>query len=154
MPPATNVPAAIHNLATALRARPGLDGVGVHTVILDAWTDSEAIVLTQTSAPQAFSFMDDQGGVDETVTQSGFAFAELAGDSDSDADDASTRAGQLLAELLAQVQEDSTLGGALADRFAEPLLTQANWIIWRADQDGTGVLRARVDWTLTWTAEA
>lgn len=145
----SSVPAAYANLTTLLRARPGLAGVGVHT--LDGpWTDAEAIVLGRADAPQAWAVMAAPG-IDETVTLAGYLFAERPGSADGDADVLRTRAGVLFGELAQQFRDDPTLGGAIAAPVDAPLMTTVGWNGWWAEQDGTSLLRVRIDWAATWT---
>ena len=149
---ATTVPAVIKNLAALLRLRANLAGVGVHTVDLD-WTDSEAIVITTVSAPQAWVGLGHRNPV-ENATISGYIFTELAGDADSHADTAHTRAGVLQNELVGQLMDDPNLNGAVPTSRArlEPVVTRSDWSTWMAEVDGTSVARVRVDWTITYQA--
>ena len=153
----TTVPAVLKQLAAQLRLRAGLTGVGVHTFDRD-WPDSEAIVFSQVLAPQAWLGMRTLGSLAtrEDAVMSGYIFVELAGDTDADADAAHDRAGVLLDELVAQVQTDPNVNGAIPAGQARipPLLTGATWSAWDAEQDGVAIARARIDWQLTWQAKA
>lgn len=157
----TTVPAVLKNLAAQLRLRAVLIGppaVAVHTADIGTWTDTEAIVFGQVQAPRAWLGLRTLGSLPsrEDATLSGYIFTELAGDSDANADTAHDRAGLLLDELVAQVQADPNVNGAVPAAVARipPLLTTATWSTWKADQDGTGVSRVRIDWQLTWQAKA
>jgi hypothetical protein len=158
MAAATTVPAVLTNLAAQLRLRAGLAGVAVHTVDLGGWTDTEAIVFGQVTAPQAWLGLRTLGSLAtrENATLAGYVFTQLAGDADSHADTAHARAGVLLNELVAQVQTDPNVSGAIPAAVARipPLLTTATWSTWIADQDGTAIQRVRVDWQLTYEAKA
>lgn len=158
MAAATTVPAVLTNLAAQLRLRAGLAGVKVHTVDLGAWTDSEAIVFGQVTAPQSWLGLRTLSSLAtrENATLSGYNFTELAGDSDAHADTARARAGVLLNELVAQVQADPNVNGAIPASLARvpPLLVVATWVPWLADKDGVAIQRIRVDWQLAWEAKA
>lgn len=158
MAAATTVPAVLTNLAAQLRLRAGLVGVKVHTVDLGAWADTEAIVFGQVTAPQAWLGLRSLGNLTtrENATLSGYVFTELAGDASSHADTAHARAGVLLNELVAQVQTDPNVNGAVPAAVARipPLLTVATWSTWIADHEGMAIQRVRVDWQLAWEAKA
>lgn len=145
----TTVPAAVKNLGTLLRARPNLTGVGVHTVD-GQWTDAEAIVLGGIQAPQSWATQTDPG-IDEQATLSGYLFAEKPGDSDTLADTVRDRAGIIFDELTDTLHDNPTLSGAVPT-FDPPLLTAATWQGWLADENGTSIIRVRVDWQATWGA--
>lgn len=150
----TSVPAALANLADGLALRPTLIGppkVAIHTIDFGDWTDSEAIVFGQVTAPQSWSMMMEPGR-DETATLSGYIFTQLAGDTEAKVRAARARAGVLLDELTSQLNTDPDLGGAVPETFQPPLLTQATWLPWPADQEGTAVMRVRIDWQATWGA--
>jgi hypothetical protein len=150
----TTIPAALANLADGLALRSTLIGppkVAIHTIDFGDWTDSEAIVFGQITAPQSWSMMMDPGR-DETATLSGYVFTQLAGGDETKIRAARTRAGVILDELASQLAADPDLGGAVPETFAPPLLTQATWLLWAADQDGTAILRVRIDWQATWAA--
>jgi hypothetical protein len=150
----TTLPAVMTNLAAALRLRTVFIGppkVGVHTVMLDAWTDSEAVVFTGATGPRSFATMADPG-TDQAATLQGIVFAELAGADDAKATAAQVRAGVILDDLVAYCTANPTIGGALADVPGPPLLTQETWSTWMAEQDGGSVARVRVEWALTWSA--
>lgn len=148
----TRVPAVLANLRTQLLARPALSGVAVHPYDVGAWADNEAIVFGQVEAPASWSSMTSPG-LDETATLSGYVFAGMAGNADTAATTAQARAGILLDELVAQVTSDPKVNNAI-DGFWPPLLTAATWQTWADDIDQAGVIRIRVNWTLTWTAGA
>ena len=151
---ATTVPAVMANLAAALRARAVFVGppvVGVHTVMLDAWTDSEAVVFTGATGPRQFAVMADPG-TDQAGTLSGIVFVELAGADDAKAAAAQTRAGVILDDLVAYLNATPTVGGALPDTVGPPLLTTEIWNTWQANVDGSAVDRVRIDFTISWTA--
>lgn len=158
MAAATTVPALLTNLAAQLRLRAGLAGVAVHTIDLGVWTDSEAIVFGQVTAPQAWLGLRTLGALAtrENATLSGYIFTQLAGDADSHADTAHARAGVLLNELVAQVQTDPNVNGAIPASVARipPLLQVATWSTWLADNEGVAIQRVRVDWQLQWEAKA
>lgn len=158
MAAATTIPAVLKNLAAQLRLRAGLAGVKVHTVDLGVWTDHEAIVFGQVTAPQSWLGLRTLGSLAtrEAATLSGYIFAELAGDADSHADAAHDRVGVLLNELVAQVQADPNVNSAIPTAVARipPLLTVATWSTWMADQDGVAIARVRVDFQLAWEAKA
>jgi len=155
---ATTVPAVLKQLAAQLRLRAALAGVAVHTVDLGAWADHEAIVFGQITAPQSWLGLRTLGALAtrENATLSGYIFAELAGGDDAKADDAHDRVGALLNELVAQVQTDPNVNGAIPASVARipPLLTVATWSTWMAEQEGTAIARVRVDWQLAWEAKA
>jgi hypothetical protein len=149
----TSVPAAVKNLATLLRARTALIGppkVAIHTVD-GQWTDSEAIVLLGVQAPQSWSIMSDPG-IDEQAILSGYLFTERAGNADTDADTLRDRCGALFDELVDTLHDNPSLGGAIPELFAPPLLTAATWQGWLAEEDGTSTIRIRVDWQATWSS--
>jgi hypothetical protein len=147
----TSVPAVLTKLAAQLRLRAGLAGVAVHTYDVGTWTDLEAIVFSQVEAPQSWVTMSTPG-VDEIATLRGYIFTTLAGASDADANTAHARAGVLLNELVQQVRTDPNVNSAIATPVEEPLLTGVTWQTWPDEIDQSGVIRIRIDWTLTWTA--
>ena len=153
----TTVPSVLKQLAAQLRLRPNLAGVGVHTFDRD-WSDSEAIVFGQVLAPQAWLGMRTLGVLQtrEDAVMSGYIFVELAGDTDAHADLAHDRAGVLLDELVAQIQTDPNVNGAIPTSQARIplLLTGATWSAWDAEQDGVAIARVRIDWQITWQAKA
>lgn len=162
MAAATTVPAVLTNLAAQLRLRATIIGppkVAVHTVDLGTWADSEAIVFGQVTAPQSWLGLRTLGALAtrENATLSGYIFSELAGDADTHADTAHARVGALLNELVAQVQTDPNVNGAIPASVARipPLLTGATLSTWMADNgEGVSVARVRVDWQLAWEAKA
>lgn len=154
----TTVPAVLKQLAAQLRLRGNLAGVAIHTVDLGTWSDIEAVVFGQVLAPQSWLGLRTLGSLStrEDAVMSGYIFTELAGDSDANADTAHDRAGVLLNELVAQVQTDPNINGAVPAAVARvpPLLTSVTWSTWKADLDGVGISRVRIDWSLTWQAKA
>jgi hypothetical protein len=138
--------------------RPGITGPTdlerlLPELILSGWNvrHSEVIVFGRTTAPQSWSVMADPGR-DETATQDGYIFTELAGNDEATVRPARARAGVLLDELTDQLNDDPDLGGAVPEVFGPPLLTTATWTAWNADVDGTGVWRVRVEFQITWSA--
>lgn len=148
----TSVPAVLAAYAAGLSARPALAGVVVSLIDTGAWKSHEEIIFGQVTAPQARIDMDDPG-TEESATLTGYLVVELGGDGDTAAATAQARAGVLLDEMVAQLDDDPDFGGAIPAGMAAPLLTQATWTTKRADQDGASKIGVGIDWMITWSAD-
>ncbi len=150
-----SVPAVWTGLRERLLLRPPLAGVPVYLIDRGSWTDPEAVVLPQISMTGARWLGWGAGyGTVEPLVLAGYLFVGVAGN-DPVADKAAlVRAGVMLGEVVQQLRDDPTVGGALVApvRLEPPKLDSALWDTWRTEQQGTAVIRVRVNFRIVWQA--
>lgn len=155
---AISIPGVLDSLRTQLLARPALVGVQVYLVDRGSWQDPEAIVLSQVVMTGARWLGWGTGAASrqtvESLRMNGYVFARVPG-GDSAADTAALdRAGVLFGEVVQQLRDDPTVGGDLSPtvRYEQPRVESALWGAWPGDQDGTAIIRVRVDFAIVWSA--
>lgn len=145
-------------LRTLLLARPALTGVAVHPADLGILTDADAIVFGRVTMSAARFLGWGAGEASlatiEPLTLTGAASSRLPGNGPTDVLAAYDRADLLRTEVMQQLRDDPTIANELVapQRLQPPLMTSAVYGVWRADEEGSGTFRARVDFRIDWQA--
>lgn len=152
------VPGIKASYRTLLLARSALVGVPVYLVDRGSWNDNEAIVLSRVTMTGARWLGWGAGPTShatvEPLTLAAYLFVRVAG-SDAAADaTAEARAGVLLGECVQQLRDTPSFGGDLSPttRYRPPIMDSAVWGAWPGDQQGTAIIRVRVDFRIAWQA--
>lgn len=152
------VPGFLVKFRTALGTRVALQDVPVYIVDRGSWSAPDAIVLSRVVMSGATWLGWGAGSAShatvDPLTLQGYAFARVPGSSSEADRRAWERAGVLLGEVIQQLRDDPTVGGDLSPttRYQMPRVDQAVWGAWPSDQDGTAVIRVRVDFRIAWQA--
>jgi len=153
----TSVPDVLINLAAQLRLRPAVIGppkVAVHEMDLGTWDEDEAIVLGKVTVADADFFAQGTYATAEPPALTGYLFVEQPGSDDAAVRAVLLRGKVLIVEVMQQLRDDASVGGALAPPTMRrpPRVSSQTWQAVPADTDGAGVVRLRVDFTIQWTA--
>jgi hypothetical protein len=150
-----SVPAFWTGLRQLLLVRAPLAGVPVYLIDRGSWTDAEAVVLPQVSMTGARWLGWGTGyGTVEPLVLAGYLFVAVAGNDPTSDKAALDRAGVLLGEVVQQLRDDPTVGGALVSpvRLEPPKVDSALWDTWRTEQQGAAIIRVRVSFRIIWQA--
>jgi hypothetical protein len=152
------IPGVLQSFRAQLLPRAALAGVPVYLVDRRSWQAPEAIVLGRVVMTGARWLGWGAGPASRATVESlslqGYVFSAVAGSDPTNDAAALDRAGVLFGEVVQQLRDDPTVGGDLAGsvRYEAPKVDSSAWDVWPSEQDGSAIIRIRVDFRVVWQA--